>query len=69
MRSPRVVVAPFEQEKQDVVWMVTSQPNLIDSDEKRTSMEGGVEFYWRREEHFNGEGGAFLVAFHCADRE
>ena len=45
MWSPRVVVAPFEQEKQDVVWMVTSQPNLIDSDEKRTSMEGGVEFY------------------------
>ena len=57
MWSPRVVVAPFEQEKQDVVWMVTSQPNLIDSDEKRTSMEGGVEFYWRREEHFNGGGG------------
>ena len=57
MWLPRVVVAPFEQEKQDVVWMVTSQPNLIDSDEKRTSMEGGVEFYWRREEHFHGEGG------------
>jgi hypothetical protein len=34
---------------------MTSQPNLIDSDEKRTSMEGGVEFYLRRVEHINGD--------------